>query len=112
MIYFDAGATTLQKPETVARAMYRAVGRLSSPGRGSYPATRAAEETDLQCRTLAARLFGVADPARVVFTSCATHGLNIAVHTLVKPGGRVIIRGMSTTLLPGRCTPYRVWRSR
>ena len=25
MIYFDAGATTLQKPETVARAMYRAV---------------------------------------------------------------------------------------
>ena len=59
MIYFDAGATTLQKPETVARAMYRAVGQLSSPGRGSYPATRAAEETDLQCRTLAARLFGV-----------------------------------------------------
>ena len=53
MIYFDAGATTLQKPETVARAMYRAVGQLSSPGRGSYPATRAAEETDLQCRTLA-----------------------------------------------------------
>ena len=40
MIYFDAGATTLQKPETVARAMYRAVGQLSSPGRGSYPATR------------------------------------------------------------------------
>ena len=66
MIYFDAGATTLQKPETVARAMYRAVGQLSSPGRGSYPATRAAEETDLQCRTLAAKLFGVADPARVV----------------------------------------------
>ena len=32
MIYFDAGATTLQK--TVARAMYRAVGQLSSPGRG------------------------------------------------------------------------------
>ena len=93
MIYFDAGATTLQKPETVARAMYRAVGQLSSPGRGSYPATRAAEETDLQCRTLAARLFGVVDPARVVFTSCATHGLNIAVHTLVKPGGRVIISG-------------------
>ena len=93
MIYFDAGATTLQKPETVARAMYRAVGQLSSPGRGSYPATRAAEETDLQCRTLAAKLFGVTDPARVVFTSCATHGLNIAVHTLVKPGGRVIISG-------------------
>ena len=93
MIYFDAGATTLQKPETVARAMYRAVGQLSSPGRGSYPATRAAEETDLQCRTLAAKLFGVTDPARVVFTSCATHGLNIAVHSLVKPGATVLLSG-------------------
>ena len=93
MIYFDAGATTLQKPEAVARAMYRAVGTLSSPGRGSYPATRAAEETDLRCRTLAAELFGVTDPERVVFTSSATHGLNIAIRTLVKPGGRVVISG-------------------
>ena len=93
MIYFDAGATTLQKPEAVARAMYRAVGTLSSPGRGSYPATRAAEETDLRCRTLAAELFGVTDPEQVVFTSSATHGLNIAIRTLVKPGGRVVISG-------------------
>ena len=93
MIYFDAGATTLQKPEAVARAMYRAVGTLSSPGRGSYPATRAAEETDLACRSLAAELFGVDDPERVVFTSCATHGLNIAIGTLVKPGSRVVISG-------------------
>ena len=93
MIYFDAGATTLQKPEAVARAMYRAVGTLSSPGRGSYPATRAAEETDLACRSLAAELFGVDDPERVVFTSCATHGLNIAIGTLVEPGSRVVISG-------------------
>ncbi len=93
MIYFDAGATTLQKPEAVARAMYRAVSSLSSPGRGSYPATRAAEETDLRCRMLASELFGVSDPARVVFTSCATHGLNIAIRTLVKTGGRVVLSG-------------------
>ena len=93
MIYFDAGATTLQKPETVARAMYRAVGTLSSPGRGSYPATRAAEETDLACRSLAAELFGVDDPERVVFTSFATHGLNIAVRSLIKPGQTVVLSG-------------------
>lgn len=93
MIYFDTGATTLQKPEAVARAMYRAVSTLSSPGRGSYPATRAAEAVDLECRTQAAALFGVEEPERVVFTSCATHGLNIAVKTLVKPGGRAIISG-------------------
>lgn len=46
MIYLDAGATTLQKPERVRRAMYDAVAAMSSPGRGSYPATRLAEETD------------------------------------------------------------------
>lgn len=93
MIYFDAGATTLQKPEAVRRAMYQAVHTLSSPGRGSYPATRRAEETDLRCRMAAAELFHVDDPARVVFTSCATHGLNIAIRTLVKPGSRVVISG-------------------
>lgn len=56
MIYFDAGATTLQKPERVRRAMYRAAAAMSSPGRGSYPATRLAEETDFRCRSLAAAL--------------------------------------------------------
>ena len=93
MIYCDAGATTLQKPEAVRRAMYQAVHTLSSPGRGSYPATRRAEETDLRCRMAAAELFHVDDPAHVVFTSCATHGLNIAIRTLVKPGSRVVISG-------------------
>lgn len=93
MIYLDAGATTLQKPERVRRAMYDAVAAMSSPGRGSYPATRLAEETDFQCRSLAAELFGVDDPARVVFTANATHGLNIAIKTLVRPGSRVIISG-------------------
>lgn len=93
MIYFDAGATTLQKPPAVRRAMYEAVGTLSSPGRGGYPSTRRAEELDLSCRTLAAELFHVDDPARVVFTFNATHGLNIAIHTLVRPGARVVISG-------------------
>ena len=93
MIYLDAGATTLQKPERVRRAMYSAVAAMSSPGRGSYPATRLAEETDFQCRSLAAELFDVEDPARVVFTGNATHGLNIAIKTLVKPGSRVVISG-------------------
>lgn len=93
MIYFDAGATTLQKPESVARAVYHAVSALSSPGRGSYPATRAAEDTALRCRTLAAELFHMDDPAGVVFTSNATHGLNIAIATLVRPGSRVVISG-------------------
>ena len=46
MIYFDSGATTLEKPRTVRQAMAQAVNTMSSPGRGSHQATHLAEETD------------------------------------------------------------------
>ncbi|MBO5122429.1 MAG: aminotransferase class V-fold PLP-dependent enzyme [Oscillospiraceae bacterium] len=93
MMYFDAGATTLEKPVAVRNAVARAVNTLSSPGRGSYRATQLAEETDYACRTTAAKLFGVAEPENVIFTHNATHGLNIAIHSLVKPCSRVVISG-------------------
>lgn len=93
MIYFDSAATTLEKPASVPQAMARAVNRMSSPGRGSHQATRLAEDTDFHCRSEAAELFGVSDPSQVVFTANATHGLNIAIRSLVKPGCRVVISG-------------------
>ena len=93
MIYFDAAATTLQKPKAVAQAVGAAMGRLSSPGRGGYPSAQKAAQLLLRCRMELAELFGVSDPERVVFTSSATHGLNIAIRTLVRPGGRVVISG-------------------
>ena len=93
MIYFDAGATTLEKPEAVRHAMARAVATMSSPGRGTYPASRQAEETAYQCRSEAAELFGMDSPENVIFTGNATQGLNVAIKTLVKPGSRVIISG-------------------
>ena len=93
MIYLDSGATTLEKPSAVARAMARAAGEMSSPGRGNYPASQRAAQTAYTCREAAAELFGVPEPERVVFTFNATHGLNIAIRTLVRPGGRVAISG-------------------
>ena len=41
----------------------------------------------------AAALFGVQDPARVVFTMNATHALNLAIHALVQPETRVVVGG-------------------
>ena len=93
MIYLDSGATTLEKPPAVARAMARAAGEMSSPGRGNYPASQRAAQTAYACREAAADLFDVPEPERVVFTFNATHGLNIAIRTLVRPGGRVAISG-------------------
>jgi len=93
MTYLDSAATTLQKPKTVAAAMARAVGELGSPGRGGHPYAMAAAETAFRCREAAAELFGLDSPERVVFTSSATHGLNIAVRSLAGPGSRAVISG-------------------
>ena len=93
MIYLDSAATTLQKPKSVSVAMMKAVNSMASPGRGGHePADRAAK-TAYQCREAACALFGVSDPERVVFTCNATHALNIAIKSLIKPGDTVLISG-------------------
>ena len=93
MIYLDNAATSLPKPPAVERAVLEAMRSMASVGRGSHrPAMRAAD-TVLDCREAAAELFHVPDPERVVFTMNATHGLNIALRSLVRPGDRVVISG-------------------
>ena len=92
MIYFDAGATTLQKPPGVAAAVRNAMQHYASPGRGGHPPAMDAAEAVFACRELAGELFDAA-PENVVFTMNATHALNIAIRTLVHPGDRVVISG-------------------
>jgi len=92
MIYLDNGATSFHKPETVYRAMRCALDNCANPGRGGYPAAMAAAKTVLRCRERAASLFHCM-PEQVVMTSNCTHGLNIAINTLVKPGSKVVISG-------------------
>ena len=93
MIYLDSAATTLQKPESVAVASAWAINHLASPGRGGHWPAMAAAEKAFACREEAARLFHVGNSERVVFTSNATHGLNIAIKTLARPGSRVVVSG-------------------
>lgn len=92
MIYLDSAATTLQKPPEVFRAAYTAMQELASPGRGGYRAAMRAAEAVYDCRALAAELFE-ARPEQIVFTMNATHALNLAIKTLVRPGDRVVISG-------------------
>lgn len=93
MIYFDAAATTFQKPPSVRAAMDEAMETLASPGRGGYDAAMAAAETALSCRTGIQELFNAAAPEQVAFTLNATHALNIAIKSLVPPGGRAVVSG-------------------
>ena len=93
MIYLDSAATTLQKPPAAARAVLYAMGHMASPGRGGHRPAMLAGATAFACREAAAELFGLHDPEKVVLTFNATHGLNIAIQSLVKPGDTVLISG-------------------
>ena len=92
MIYLDNGATTLHKPQAVRAAVNRALLRCANPGRGGYPAAMEAAESVFRCPSLAGEMFDC-PPERVVFTMNCTHGLNMAIRTLVRPGDRVVISG-------------------
>lgn len=93
MIYFDSAATSFQKPASVAAAIWEALASMSSPGRGGYSAAARAADTAFQCRSELAELFGLRNPEQVVFTLNATHALNIAIKSLVPPGGKAVISG-------------------
>lgn len=92
MIYLDSGATSFPKLPQVKRAVLDALEHCANPGRGGHRAAMAAQRVVFDCRQRAGELFHCL-PEQVAFTSNCTHGLNIAVHTLVKPGDRVVISG-------------------
>lgn len=92
-IYFDSGATTLQKPLTVAHAMTRALKTMASPGRGGHKPAMVAAELAYRCRETASELFDMRKPENVVFTFNATHALNIAIQSLVRAGDTVLVSG-------------------
>ena len=92
MIYLDNGATSFHKPDGVYRAVEKAMRSCANPGRGGYRAAMEASRRLFECRERAGALFGCR-PEQVVLTNNCTHGLNLAIHSLVKPGGRVVISG-------------------
>ena len=92
MIYLDHGATSFPKPPAVTRAVGEAMELCANPGRGSHTAAREGARVLFECREAAGELFRI-DPEQVVLTMNCTHGLNMAIRTLLPPGGRVVISG-------------------
>ena len=92
MTYLDNGATSFHKPAAVYEAVRCALENCANPGRGGYTAAMTADRTVLRCRERAATFFDC-QPEQVVFTHNCTHGLNMAIRTLVKPGMKVVISG-------------------
>lgn len=90
LIYLDNAATSHPKPEAVYRAADAALRAGGSPGRGGHTLALAAGRQVMRAREAVARLFGLADPARAVFTASATEALNLALKGLLRPGDHVI----------------------
>ncbi len=92
MIYLDSGATSFHKPPAVYRAVENAMRTCASPGRGGYGAAMEASRQVYRCREEAGALFHC-KVEQVALTMNCTHGLNIAIHSLFRPGSRVVISG-------------------
>jgi cysteine desulfurase family protein len=109
-IYLDHAATSWPKPEAVPEAMIRhqrTVG--GSPGRSGHRLSIEAGRTVYEARETLTRLFGVADPLRIVFTKNATEALNIAMLGLLAPGDHVVTTGMehNSVMRPLRFLAFR-----
>lgn len=95
IIYLDHAATSWPKPPEVLRAMVDFLEQAGgNPGRSGHRLSIAAGRIVYAAREAVAGLFRVPDPLRVIFTSNATHALNLALHGLLGPGDRVVTGGM------------------
>ena len=94
-IYFDNAATSYPKPEEVYNAVdyyQRHIG--ASPGRGAYHNALEADQIIFKARQSLAKLFGVADVSRIIFTANVTEAINLAVKGWLRFGDHVITTHM------------------
>lgn len=95
MIYFDNGATTFPKPTTVIRAVdnsLRFVG--ANPGRSGHNMSIKSAELMYNCRVNAAKLFGIEEPEKIIFTNNCTTALNCVIKGILKEGDHAVISSL------------------
>jgi len=91
MIYLDNAATSWPKPPAVYETLGSFLQRAgANPGRSAHrmalEASRAVEET----RRKLARLIGLSQPERIVFTLNATDALNLGIKGVLSPNDHVV----------------------
>jgi selenocysteine lyase/cysteine desulfurase len=80
IIYFDNAATTFPKPESVYQELDRFYRRYGgNAGRGGSPIARVCARLVEETRVDLARWLQAPAPERLIFTSSATHALNLAI---------------------------------
>lgn len=91
MIYLDNAATTHNKPDSVIKAVYRALKYYSAnPGRSGHDLSLKAAEQMYRSRSAVAEKFG-STPDRVCFTAGCTVSLNMAIKGI--KNGHIVCSG-------------------
>ncbi|MBC8548615.1 MAG: aminotransferase class V-fold PLP-dependent enzyme [Candidatus Brocadiales bacterium] len=91
MIYLDNAATTFPKPECVYKAMDKYMReKCANPGRAGHRMSVEAEQEIEKARVAIARIIGIKEPARMIFTYNATDALNMGIKGLLCKGDHVI----------------------
>jgi cysteine desulfurase family protein len=94
-VYMDNAATSWPKPPAVMEAMASYQENIgASAGRGGYRRAVEASRLIFDAREAVARLFGVAESRRVIFTLNCTEGLNIALWGWLNEGDHVVTTSM------------------
>lgn len=91
MIYLDNAATSGRKPESVYRAVDRALRECSgNPGRSGHAVSLAAGKIVSDARLQCARLLGAAAPSEISFGPNTTTALNTAIYGIAREGMHII----------------------
>ena len=92
MYYFDNAATTVQKPQTVAEAVYDVLssGLYGNPSRGAHGYSLRAYELVLDAKKQVKGLFHAGPDYDVAFTHNSTTALNLVLKGLLRPGDHVL----------------------
>jgi cysteine desulfurase / selenocysteine lyase len=94
-LYLDNAATTYPKPPSVYEAVRHALEELgATPGRAAHHRAREALSLVAVARLRVARILGISNSDRVVFTKNATESINVALKGWLRPRDRVVISGM------------------
>lgn len=94
-IYLDNAATSFPKPDVVIKKMMEYMQNIgATSGRGAYKSAIESDRLIYNCRKMICKVFNGSDPAKVIFTSNVTEGLNIVINGFLEEGDHVIVSSL------------------
>lgn len=100
MIYFDNGATSWPKPESVYTTMDNYLRTTcANPGKSGHSMSLTSARYIYETRETIARFLGVPDSAKIIFFNNATSAINQALKGLLKPSDHVIVSSLEHNAL-------------